>query len=478
MQMFRIPSSILLPALIILIVITAVTSIVSAYRYVNLVEDTNLMRLSPKDDATWGIMQLNTEILKTSNALYSVQFEDSPDARKNLTLRLDILYTRFEVVDEVFSRFRKFSENISPETGSTNFLDKDSLGPDYHHLKEGFLDLDRNVQKFLKSSDKTALLLARKSISDMIPVAAGLAAYINQASNENAFVTRENFLKSMSDYQFALLGIIIVIILFSSVSFGLYFNARQAEKFSRKTARDLKIANSAKTLFLSSMSHELRTPLNAIIGFTQLMGINLGQNRYDKIKEYEGYILKSATHLLDLINQVLDMEKIEAGNVEVEPTDFEWGDIIRESIEMTAPAAKNAGISISVEGGTAILLHTDPFRFRQILLNFLTNAVKYNTDGGHVIVRCESIDDQSVKVSIIDSGIGIHADKRHLLFQPFNRLGRESGQIEGTGIGLSITQSLAVLLDATVGYAPNPDSGSIFWISLPIKMLVGKNTDT
>ena len=89
MQMFRIPSSILLPALIILIVITAVTSIVSAYRYVNLVEDTNLMRLSPKDDATWGIMQLNTEILKTSNALYSVQFEDSPDARKNLTLRLD-----------------------------------------------------------------------------------------------------------------------------------------------------------------------------------------------------------------------------------------------------------------------------------------------------------------------------------------------------------------------------------------------------
>ncbi|MDG4811502.1 response regulator [Hydrogenovibrio sp. 3SP14C1] len=233
-----------------------------------------------------------------------------------------------------------------------------------------------------------------------------------------------------------------------------------------KERNEAEKASQAKSQFLSSMSHELRTPLNAVLGFAQLLDMedNLTADQKDSIYE----IVKAGNHLLDLINDVLDLAKIESGNIDLSIESVGLKELLEECRNLMLPVAENKGITLDIPELNERYVRADRVRLKQVLLNLLSNAVKYNDDYGQVWVECEPLSAETLRISVKDSGLGIPTDKQAELFQPFNRLGQEGGGIEGTGVGLSITKTLIELMGGKIGYESNTPKGSNFFIELYI----------
>ena len=229
-------------------------------------------------------------------------------------------------------------------------------------------------------------------------------------------------------------------------------------------------ANKAKSEFLSSMSHELRTPMNAILGFSQLLDSNPADPLSATQKEYVGMILKSGDLLLELIKQVLELSQIEAGHLDVSMQNTSIGPLIDECLQTLSPRAASRNISLqdNCDDSTVHEIKTDPVRLKQILLNLLSNAVKYNHENGSVAIDCRIMGDDRIRISVSDKGPGIPKSKQKKLFIPFDRLGREAGQIEGTGIGLTITKKLVDALNGRIDFRSTEGEGSTFWVDLPI----------
>ena len=225
-------------------------------------------------------------------------------------------------------------------------------------------------------------------------------------------------------------------------------------------------ANRAKSEFLSSMSHELRTPLNAILGFGQLLSIDDGSMAQAKRSEFSSHILKAGNHLLTLINEVLDLARIEASNLMLSPEPVALADVLRDCQTMSDEAARRRGIRMLFPPTCHLAVHADRTRLKQVVLNLLSNAVKYNRDSGAVVVECESTGQGRVRLRVRDTGLGLRPDQLAQLFQPFNRLGQEAGTEEGTGIGLVVTRRLVELMGGSIGAESTPGSGSVFWIEL------------
>ena len=223
-------------------------------------------------------------------------------------------------------------------------------------------------------------------------------------------------------------------------------------------------ASRAKSLFLSSMSHELRTPLNAVLGFAQLLGMedDLNEDVHNSAAEIE----KAGRHLLALVNDILDLARIESGRVELSIEDVDPAEILRDCNKLLEPQAKTRGITLDLLPTVPVTLRGDRMRLRQVLLNLLSNAVKYNRDGGRVTVRGEVRPQQRYRLSIRDTGPGIAQERMAELFQPFNRIGAERGAIEGTGIGLVITKTLVQAMDGSIGVESVLGEGSTFWVEL------------
>lgn len=233
-----------------------------------------------------------------------------------------------------------------------------------------------------------------------------------------------------------------------------------------KERNEAEKASQAKSQFLSSMSHELRTPLNAVLGFAQLLDMdeNLTAGQKDNIYE----IVKAGNHLLDLINDVLDLAKIESGNIDLSIEPVGLKEVLEECRNLMLPVAENKGISLDIPALSDLYVRADRVRLKQILLNLLSNAVKYNDDHGQVWVECGLQSETTLRVSVKDNGLGVPESKQSELFQPFNRLGQEGGGIEGTGVGLSITKTLIELMGGEIGYQPNIPKGSCFFVELHI----------
>jgi len=239
---------------------------------------------------------------------------------------------------------------------------------------------------------------------------------------------------------------------------------KNAELESAKFAAEK--ANLAKSDFLSSMSHELRTPLSAILGFAQLMESGSPPLTASQKRGID-QILKSGWYLLELINEILDLALIESGKLSLSLEPISLSEVLRECRDMIEPQARKRGISVAFpQFDVPYFVKADRTRVKQVFINLLSNALKYNRAEGTVVVQYATNIPGRIRVCVKDSGEGLSADKLAQLFQPFNRLGQEASAEEGTGIGLVMTKRLIELMGGTIGAESTVGSGSVFWAEL------------
>jgi PAS domain S-box-containing protein len=243
-------------------------------------------------------------------------------------------------------------------------------------------------------------------------------------------------------------------------------NAETIAQNAQVEAHDARVeaerANAAKTVFLSRMSHELRTPLNAILGFGKLLEMDeLSAEHRDSIT----HIVRAGEHLLELIDEVLDISQMEHGKMRLSLEPVLVSDVTDEAVGMINPLAGRRGIHILVDAPETFV-RADRQRFKQVVVNLLANAVKYNRDGGEVRIYGEKRDTGRFRLTVSDTGIGIANTDLDRLFQPFERLSADQSHVEGTGLGLALTKQLMSAMDGEIGVSSRVGEGSSFWVEL------------
>ena len=238
----------------------------------------------------------------------------------------------------------------------------------------------------------------------------------------------------------------------------------------KRFEQSLHEANRMKSEFLANMSHELRTPLNGIIGFTELLWDEKPGPLNAKQKEYAGDILNSGRHLLQLINDVLDLSKVEVGKMELFPESFALATAVEEVCSNVSQMAVKKNIvirsAIAPSMGTVTL---DPQKFKQVLYNLLSNAVKFSDEGGQVAIVAEHVDSAQLRLQVSDTGIGIKAEDMERLFLEFQQLDSGVGRRhEGTGLGLALTKKIVDLFGGAIAVESKPGEGSTFIVTLPL----------
>ena len=241
----------------------------------------------------------------------------------------------------------------------------------------------------------------------------------------------------------------------------------QHEEALRLAKEEAERANRAKSVFLSRMSHELRTPLNAILGFGQLLEMSrLDEQDADGVR----HILKGGRHLLGMVDEVLDLARVEAGELSLNLSAVRVDKLLPECAGLVARMAHARGITcnVTVTPASRVPIWADEQRLRQVLLNLLSNAIKYNHEGGQVSLSCQQTREKRVRLNIKDTGPGITAEGLERLFVPFERLGQELGEVEGTGLGLVVSKQLVEAMGGTLHVKSQVGKGSKFWVELPM----------
>ena len=255
---------------------------------------------------------------------------------------------------------------------------------------------------------------------------------------------------------------------FASQSALAVFNARVFRELERKTA-ELQVASQHKSDFLASMSHELRTPLNAIIGFSDVLLERMFGELNERQDEYLHDILNSGKHLLELLNEILDLSKVEAGRMELELSVFSLRGTIEHAIALVRERAALHGLAVTLEMDPSLdLIETDELRFKQVMLNLLSNAVKFTPKGGRVAVRAVRTG-QRLAITVTDNGIGIRPEDRERIFESFQQGQRSPSREEGTGLGLTLCRRIVTLMGGTMSLQTEVGVGSTFGFTVPLQ---------
>ncbi len=242
---------------------------------------------------------------------------------------------------------------------------------------------------------------------------------------------------------------------------------KAAEAALRAAKEEAERANRAKSEFLSRMSHELRTPLNAVLGFSQLLMADTGDPLTPGQRGRVQELMHGGRHLLSLINDVLDLARIEAGGLHLALAPVELDPLVEDCLRLVQPAADERRLALvrPAPGGPGLRAQADPTRLRQVLLNLLSNAIKYNRPGGRVELSWHQTDG-GVRLEVLDSGPGLSAEQQARLFQPFERLDAAQTEVEGAGIGLALSKWLLSLMRGEIGVQSVPGEGCLFWVTL------------
>ncbi|MEJ2213555.1 MAG: response regulator [Gammaproteobacteria bacterium] len=439
----------------------------------NLKEFSELLNASESSSKKMQLFSEFAELARgrTRNTIQILETED-PFEQDELNQQLEGYAARFAEIRETLDRMPFNSEDLKLYKSLFDWVPK--ILPDQREAVRLMIYED-DIEKARKLIYGSVLPGQQKIIDIISELIKREQSYISRNSQQiNASMLRVNNQSTL------LFGFILVIFLIFSVVIiqRIYRIQKQVsdayealeDTIDERTndlivARDAAVmASKSKSEFLSSMSHELRTPLNAIIGFSQLLEMEeLTETQSDSVKE----IHTAGKHLLDLINEVLDLARIEAGRMSVNLDEVELESVIQEIKAMTAPIAERHGITMSFTENVNLVVMSDRTRLKQVLLNLLSNAIKYNRQNGSVDVFVEQINDH-VRISVKDTGKGIAGDQREALFEPFNRLGAEGSEIEGTGIGMMVTRQFVELMNGRIDFESELGVGSVFWIELPL----------
>ena len=245
---------------------------------------------------------------------------------------------------------------------------------------------------------------------------------------------------------------------------------RRALERAREEAAEAQAASRAKTEFLARMSHELRTPLNAVLGFTQLMQIDRSEPPRPEQARRLQLIREAGEHLLHMINDLLDLTRIESGGLSLAPSRVELRELVLQVFALLSEAAARQGVALELVPGPLLGIDADRTRLKQVLINLVSNAIKYNRPGGRVELAVEADADGTVSIAVTDTGIGIAEEHLVRLFEPFQRGPHERSGIEGTGIGLALTRALVQRMGGAMAVHSRLGEGSVFRVQLPREM--------
>jgi len=417
---------------------------------------------TPSDNVVWGAEQFRIELahVRAKVSAYGDAYISYQPAAAHTAS--DILYSRFETL------------SFSLRNLNDHFKNELMVPSVYDELQQNYLELDTELNQFIARSEPDNYRNILNYIDNTDVSAAIFASEVLHASQRHAHELRIDMLARAQDYKAALLLMLVGSMVFIAVIWLVNWKISEINKKLERAVQNADEAAQAKAQFLSSMSHEFRTPLNAISGYVQLILMKFSPDHRKEISSYEQAIDQSVFCLVDLVDQVLELDHLLHRDESIIIDLIDVKVMIKNAVKLSARGAISKQISIHQGfGDESYELETDSGMFMQVITCLISNAIKYNHDDGDVWISCTESRD-SVTVTIEDNGIGIPKGKEKLLFSPFERLGRESGAISGSGTGLSISQQICIQLGMGVTYERSRTGGCVFKLEVPRRYIPPK----